>query len=147
MSSESRSVKGVMSFTDLGSFFENMGMMVRAGITATEAVDLLKEEALTDKGELAPVYAAMSEKLSYGSSLEDAMRETGAFPEYAADMVGASDYTGKLEDTLFHLSDYYRTENSMKNTFVSAVRYPVILLFMVIAVLAAMLILVFPAFT
>jgi type IV pilus assembly protein PilC len=85
--------------------------------------------------------------MDIGYSLEEAMKETGEFPKYATDMVGASEYTGRLEATLFHLSDYYRSENSMKNTFVSAIRYPAILLVMVIAVLVAMLAMVFPAFS
>ena len=146
MSSEGTKARKKLSYEDMGSFFENMGMMVKAGITTGEAIDLLKDEAKAEGGSSAYLYEAMSEKMSMGSSFEDATRETGAFPDYAVDMIGASEYTGKLEATLFHLSDYYRTENSMKNTFVSAVRYPIILLLMVIAVLAAMLGMVFPAF-
>ena len=146
MSSENSSLKRKLSYAEMGSFFENMGMMVRSGITASEAADLLKEDSGGDDRELSAVFGSMSERMSEGSSFEDAMKETGAFPSYAVDMIGASEYTGKLEDTLFHLSDYYRTEEQMKNTFISAVRYPVILLLMVIAVLAVMLFMVFPAF-
>lgn len=134
-----------MNANEMGSFFENMGMMIKAGITPSEAVDLLKEES-EDTGKSNADYEVMSRKMSEGSSLTDAMKDSKAFPDYAVDMVGASEYTGKLEGTLFHLSEYYRTEHSMRNTFVSAVRYPVILLFMVIAVLIAMLAIVFPAF-
>ncbi|MBR1780603.1 MAG: type II secretion system F family protein [Oscillospiraceae bacterium] len=147
MSSENRSGKNTLDYADLGSFFENMGMMVRAGITVSEAVDLLREETSAEDGAIAAALNAMSEQMSFGSSLADAMRACGAFPDYAVDMTEASEYTGRLEDTLFHLSDYYRAENEMRSTLISAVRYPVILLFMVIAVLVAMLALVFPAFT
>lgn len=133
-----------LGYEDLGSFFENMAMMIKAGITASEAIDLLKEESAGSS--MAGTLDLMSEQMSGGMPLGDAMKEAGVFPSYAVDMVTASEYTGRLEDTLFHLSDYYRTENQMKTTFVSAVRYPVILLFMVIAVLAVMLFMVFPAF-
>ena len=133
-----------MNANELGSFFENMGMMIKAGITPSEAIELLKEES--DAGAAHAAYGQMAEQLSSGHSLADAMRDAKAFPDYAVDMVEASEFTGKLEGTLFHLSDYYRTEHSMRNTFVSAVRYPIILLFMVIAVLIAMLAIVFPAF-
>lgn len=136
----------ILSYTELASFFENMGMMVKSGISVSEAVSLLKEETPETDKTLHAALETMTDKLSMGWPLEDAMKESGAFPSYATDMVGTSEYTGKLEATLFHLSGYYRTENSMKNTLVSAVRYPVILLFMVIAVLIAMLALVFPAF-
>ena len=134
-----------MRANEMDSFFENMGMMIKAGITPGEAVDLLKEESEA-AGEMSAAYKSMSEQMSRGSSLADAMKESAAFPDYATDMVQASEYTGKLEGTLFHLSDYYRSENAMRKTFISAVRYPIILLFMVIAVLIVMLAIVFPAF-
>ena len=145
MSSEARAKKH-MSNADMSSFFENMGMMLKAGITAGEAVDLLREEAAAQGEGMTAVFSEMSEKMAAGLPLADAMKETGAFDSYAVDMIGASEYTGKLEGTLFHLSDYYRMEQSMRQTFVSAVRYPVILLLMVIAILAVMLKMVFPAF-
>ena len=136
----------MLSNTEMGSFFENIGMMIKAGISVNEAVDLLREESEAEKPRLVKTYEKMSEDMHAGSSLEMAMKESGQFPEYAVDMIGASEYTGRLEDTLFHLAEYYRTEHSMKNIFVSAVRYPIILLVMVIAVLAAMLTMVFPVF-
>ena len=145
MTSESKNRKQ-LEYDDLSSFFENMGMMIKAGITVSEAADLLNEDSGKESAMMASALRKISEKTQVGSSLGEAIRETGVFPDYAADMITASEYTGRLEDTLFHLSDYYRTEQKMKTTFVSAVRYPVILLFMVIAVLAAMLFMVFPAF-
>ncbi|MBE6042514.1 MAG: type II secretion system F family protein [Clostridiales bacterium] len=146
MSSETKNDAKKLSYTELGSFFENMGMMVKSGISVSEAVSLLKEETPKEDQALFAALGSMSDELSMGYPLEDAMKGSGAFPDYAVDMIGTSEYTGRLEDTLFHLSGYYRTENSMKNTLTSAVRYPVILLFMVIAVLIVMLALVFPAF-
>lgn len=131
---------------EMASFFENMGMMVKAGITVNEAAGLLHEETGEELPAMHGMLTSMTEELSAGASFEDALRGTGAFPAYAADMIGAAEYTGKLEDTLFHLSDYYRSEDSMRRTLVAAVRYPVILLGMVIAVLVVMLKLVFPAF-
>ena len=116
----------MLSNTEMGSFFENIGMMIKAGISVNEAVDLLREESEAEKPRLVKTYEKMSEDMHAGSSLEMAMKESGQFPEYAVDMIGASEYTGRLEDTLFHLAEYYRTEHSMKNIFVSAVRYPII---------------------
>ena len=49
-----------MNDADMSSFFENMGMMLKAGITAGEAVDLLREEAAgEDRGQEA-VFSAMT---------------------------------------------------------------------------------------
>ena len=99
----------MLSNTEMGSFFENIGMMIKAGISVNEAVDLLREESEAEKPRLVKTYEKMSEDMHAGSSLEMAMKESGQFPEYAVDMIGASEYTGRLEDTLFHLAEYYRT--------------------------------------
>ena len=146
MSSDKKSDSGMLSYTELTSFFENMGMMIKSGISVSEAISLLREEAPSSEKALINAFDMMSDDIHMGKPFGDAMRDTGAFPDYSVDMISTSEYTGKLEDTLFHLAEYYRTENSMKTTLVSAVRYPVILLFMVIAVLIVMLTLVFPAF-
>ena len=146
MSSEKKAASAMLSYTELTSFFENMGMMIKSGISVNEAITLLMEETPESDQTLKHVFGVMSDDLNMGKPFGDSMRDTGAFPDYSVDMISTSEYTGKLEDTLFHLADYYRTENSMKTTLVSAVRYPVILLFMVIAVLVVMLVLVFPAF-
>ena len=131
---------------EMGSFFENMGMMLRAGISAQEAVGLLAEETGAEDGILSRTLTILDEKMRAGASMGDAMREAGTFPDYACDMTDSAEYTGRTENTLFHLSEYYRSENAMKKTLAAAVRYPLILLLMVAAVLLVMLKLVFPAF-
>jgi len=146
MSSETKAGSGVLSYTELTSFFENMGMMIKSGISVSEALSLLKEETPESEKSLRQAFETMSNDLYMGTPFGDAMKDAGVFPDYSVDMVSTSEYTGKLEDTLFHLADYYRAEDSMKATLVSAVRYPIILLLMVIAVLVVMLALVFPAF-
>ena len=147
MSTENNKKNRDLSYAELSSFFENMAMMLNAGITAEEAVYLLAEE--TDSKENAKLFNALEKMtgvLREGNTFEEAMQRSEVFPDYAIDMVRVAEYTGRLVDTMFHLSEYYRTEESMKKTIVSAVRYPIILLFMVIAVLIVMLTLVFPAF-
>ena len=144
LDSNDKTVK--LSYTELGSFFENMGMMVKSGISVPEAASLLMEEADPEDRAISAALESVCDGLSSGQPLGDSMRDAGAFPDYAVDMVSSAEHTGNIEKTLFHLSGYYRTENSLRNTLTSAVRYPLILLVMVIAVLALMLALVFPAF-
>ena len=146
MGAEKKGGKSVLGYAEMGSFFENMAMMIKAGITVNEAAGLLKDETEPENRLMLSTLTELNEQMSVGTSFEEAMRTCGTFPDYATDMIGAAEYTGRLEDTLFHLSEYYRSEESMRKTLISAVRYPIILLFMVIAVLAAMLKLVFPAF-
>lgn len=132
--------------TELASFFENMGMMIRSGVSVAEAMSILSDEATAASSDTASVLRDMSDGLNSGHSLSEVMRTSDTFPGYAADMTATSEYTGKLEDTLFHLSDYYTEENRMQSALMSSIRYPAALLVMVIAVLTALLLLVFPTF-
>ena len=143
----SNSSSGQLKQMELSSFFENLAMMIRAGISTEEAVGLLCEETTEESPALSAALVKIRDGLSAGSSLSEAMRSGGAFPDYATDMTAASEYAGKLEDTLFHLSDYYRSEHKFRGILITAVRYPVILMCMVLAVLVIMLTLVFPAFS
>ena len=76
----SRTVSRQLSYEELGSFFENIAMMLKAGITAEEAVDLLNEEkeggdASRRGGAIAEVTSHMAEKMAGGMSLGGAMEE------------------------------------------------------------------------
>ncbi len=131
---------------ELAAFFEDLGMMVQSGISVTEAVALMREDAAGDSTAISIALESIGDKLASGWSLAEAMGEAGVFPQYSIDLVGASEYTGRLEETLFNLSAYYSAESRMKSTLISAVRYPFVLLLMVTAVLAVLLIMVFPSF-
>lgn len=132
--------------TELASFFENMGMMVKSGIPLAEAVSILRDETDESDGAVRGALCLMTERLEAGVPFADAMRETAVFPDYASEVVGTSEYTGKLEEALFHLSSYYTSEKKMNDSLRASVRYPFVLLIMVAAVLAAMITMVFPVF-
>ena len=96
MSTENNKKSKTLSYAELSSFFENMAMMVRAGITANEAAGLLREEADPEDRIMTGTLTQLSEGLSAGQSLEEAMRAAGTFPDHAANMIGAAEYTGRL---------------------------------------------------
>ena len=110
--------KNTLAYAEMGSFFENMAMMIKAGITANEAVELLYEETKGENNALSAALKSMTDEMQAGQPLGEAMKKSGAFADYANDMINVAEYTGKLEDTLFHLSEYYRSEETMRKTFV-----------------------------
>jgi len=133
----------------ISAFFESMGLMLRSGIQVDEALGLLTEgEGGSGKaGPLESALRLMQQSTQEGSPLASAMEESGAFPDYAVSMVSAGESSGRLEDTLFRLSEYYARESSMSERLKSAVTYPAAMLCLIIAVLAVMLVMVLPAFT
>ena len=61
MGTENTVKKKLLSYGELGSFFENMAMMVKAGITTGEAVNILKDE--TDPAENGILSASLNTKI------------------------------------------------------------------------------------
>ena len=127
----------------VSAFCESMGMMLQSGITVEEALDLLRPRE--EEGELSAVINGMIDDLE-SMSLSQEMEKSGAFPEYAVCMVKAAEKTGRMESTMFHLSDYYKTEKKMTDDLRSALIYPSAMIVMIIAVLFIMLKMVLPVF-
>lgn len=138
--------KSQLTNSEISSFFDNMGVMLKAGITTEEAVQLLIEDQSGEDTLMLTCLKQMSGEMSMGTSFTDALKNTEQFPDYAVSMAEAAEYTGNLESTLYHLGEYYRNEESTARTLRAAIRYPVSLLSMIIVLLIVMLVLVFPAF-
>ena len=129
----------------VSAFCESMAMMVRAGIPVEEAVSLLRSEK-HGEGMLEHALEQMTDLIAQGSTLADAMEKAGIFPEYALRMIAVGESTGRLENVLFRLSSYYARQKSVSEKLRTAVTYPAAMLLLIIAVLAAMVTMVLPAF-
>ncbi len=129
----------------VSAFCESMAMMVQSGIQTDEAVALLQSEH-RNGGSLEQGLREIREKLEEGSSLSDAMEQTGIFPEFAVRMIAASERSGRLENVLFRLARYYAEQKTITEKLHGAVTYPAAMLVLIIAVLTAMLAIVLPAF-
>ena len=135
-----------MDLLGISAFCESLGMMVKAGIPITEAIGLMAKGS-ESKGALKDALIDMEKRIDTGSSLAQSMKETDIFPEYAVRMIEAGESTGKLEDILFRLSDYYREQNTIAKKIRSVIIYPTAMVVMIIVVLLIMLFAVLPSFS
>lgn len=126
-------------------FCENLGMMYQAGISTPEAVRLVAEDS--GKGAFANAVEAVSRHIEHGKSLSEALRETGAFPVHVVKMVEAADRAGRLEQTMFTLSDYYLEQMRLQDRLRSALIYPMVLLLLMTGVLLVLTVAVLPIFS
>ena len=83
-------------------------LLLGSGIGAAEGAFLLARE---EQGELSALLDKMGQQLEQGLPLAEAMERTGGFPEYVRVMVHIGEETGRLEETLNALANYYE-ENS-----------------------------------
>ena len=135
-------------------FCSSLGMMLHAGVPLQEAVGLFAQQNaasfLEEDASVSPALraaaAGMAEALARGDSFADAAAATGAFPAYALGVFRAAEFSGRLEEAMPRLADYYERQSRLYDRLRGAVLYPVALLLMMCVVLAVLVFGVLPLF-
>lgn len=128
----------------IGNLCMALEQLIHAGIGTADALTLLTE----DETEPAcrEILRAMAEKTDAGSSLSEAAREAGRFPGYVTTLLAVGEATGKLEDTLRSLGEYYRRRGRLQRQLRMSLTYPAVLLAVLLAVAVVLLVWVLPVF-
>lgn len=118
-------------------FCRQLSSMLNAGLPLIKSLEMLYER--TEKVKLKNTLAALFEAVQKGNSLAEAMASLGnTFPVLLVSMVKSGEMSGKLEETLIRMADYYEKEKKKKSQIKSATAYPKIVLvvcFIVVGVL------------
>lgn len=130
-----------LSRESVGMLCRELGLLLRSGVTADEGLALLHEERPEDS-----VVARLAELADSGLSLAASVRESGAFPAYAAGLIEIGGQSGRLEESLFALSDYYDSRARAARQLRDSLLYPAILLVIMLAVIVVLLAKVLPIF-
>lgn len=124
-------------------FCRQLASMLNAGLPLIKSLEMLYER--TEKPKLKNVLAALFEEVQKGNSLAEAMAAMGeAFPTLLVSMVKAGEMSGKLEDTLIRMADYYEKEKKRKGQIKSATSYPKIVIVICLIVVIVLLTSVMP---
>ena len=101
-----------LSDDELSAFSLQMALMIRSGIPAEEALRILADDADAEgeRGWLED----MAEEMSLAVPLYQALQKGGGIPRYAIDMVRVGEMTGRLDDVLYGLYEYYARENQLR---------------------------------
>ncbi|MBQ3108081.1 MAG: type II secretion system F family protein [Clostridia bacterium] len=126
---------------DLSLFCSQVALLLRSGMFLPDGMEALAEESDD------PVLTAIAEEVREKGSLAPALEKTGAFPEYLIGMVELGESSGKLEEVMTSLSEYYEREQAVRRQVKTAVLYPMVLVLMMIVVIAVLLIKVLPVFS
>lgn len=139
-------MKKTIDSLGISAFCESMAMMLQAGIQTDEAIALLIEDQEANSAmqiALGRIQTGMNE----GKAFSAAVQATGAFSNYAVQMIAAGEESGRLEPVLFQLAGYFEEQKSIRQRIHSAVVYPSVMMGLIIAVLVVMLAKVLPVFT
>lgn len=128
----------------VSAFCGAFAQMTAAGVQVEESARLLADEGA--EGPFKDACQRVYQGVSQGEKLGASMRESGAFPDLACDVVATGEETGHLEDALLALDQYYDEEGRLFAKLYTNVRHPAIILCLMTAVLAVTDVLVLPAF-
>ena len=131
-----------LSNEDISHICRSLSLLLHAGLTMADGVFLLRQEDSRHRELLQFLGAG----LDGGRSLSDTMEETGAFPPSVPAMVRIGEETGRLEEALTNLADYYDQRCHTARLLQNAVAYPGMTLALMLVVVGVLLTSVLPVF-
>lgn len=118
---------------------------IKAGIPLVDAVRILSKQAHNQNEKKA--YERLVYDLLKGENLSDAMmKQDKKFPKLLVNMVKTAEMTGDLPTILDDMAEYYTSMEQTRKQMISAMTYPVVVVFLAIGVLIFMLIYLVPQF-
>lgn len=129
---------------EVASFCSQLALLLPAGITPYEAIKLICEDTPDEKGN--EILMHLEAALKDGLSFHEALKSTSVFPEYVVSMVLLGEESGNLDIVIKKLSDYYEQQCSISATIKSAIRYPLVMICLMLVILVVLLTKILPIF-
>ena len=134
----------LLSNAEIASFCRQTALIIQAGITPAEGMDILIHDTVNLEGK--DLLEKIGNSCKLGNSFYQAIEETGVFPNYLVKLVALGEESGKLDMVLLSLAVYYERENSISESVRSAVTYPLIMIAMMFLIIMVLIIKVLPIF-
>ena len=126
-------------------FTFQLATLVKAGIPLDRALVTCSEQA--ESPDLRRLIEEIRSDVEQGSSLSEALaKHPGYFNDLYTNMVRSGQEGGVLGLVLGRLSEFSRQQRELRDSVVSALIYPIILLFIAVIIVAVMMLLVIPRF-
>lgn len=145
LGSFSLSRKG-MSKREVMQFTQQLSTLLGAGLPLDRSLQVLRELAENDR--VGRAVSEIRDRVREGGSLSDALEERhGTFSRLYINMVRAGEVGGTLDTTLLRLAEYLERSRELRDSVVSALIYPILLLLLAAGSLILLLVYVIPQFT
>ncbi len=136
---------GGVSTQDIGVLTQQLATLLGAGLPLDRALHILQDLAASEP--VARLIKSIRDQVRGGGSLSDALEaQHGVFPRLYVNMVRAGEAGGSLDVTLARLSEYLIRSKRLKDSIISALIYPALLLVLAVGSLLVLLAYVVPQF-
>ncbi len=126
------------------SFFMELYSMVSSGVNLKTALEIIiaqeQEQKFKQKFEFLDRYVVE------GNSFSDALRESGLFSAYEYISVKTGEETGRLDEVLRSLANFYSARIKQRRQLIAAISYPVVILVFSLVVVIFLMLVMIPMF-
>lgn len=118
--------------TIISNTIRTLSMLLSAGISLVDALKIVANVSNNEvyKG----AYIKISERVQKGFNIADSFEETGIFPIVVNQMISTGEATGKLDEVLMRVSDYFSGEAEQSIKSLTAAIEPLIMILLGIGV-------------
>lgn len=136
---------GGVSSQDIKVLTQQLATLLGAGLPLDRALQILQDLAASEP--VARLIKSIRDQVRGGGSLSDALEaQHGVFPRLYVNMVRAGEAGGSLDVTLARLSEYLIRSKQLRDSIISALIYPSLLLVLAVGSLLVLLAYVVPQF-
>ena len=123
-----------------------LAVLLNAGLSLDRGLQVCVDN-ITKPPALKGVFGKLRDKVRHGTALSRAMMDSdGVFPPMASAMAEAGEASGKLDESLSRLAETLDRAEALRQTVVSSLVYPALLLTVASGVILVMLLFVVPQF-
>ena len=134
-----------ISVEDLGMATRQLATLLQAGVSMVDSLSNIVEQM--EKGVVKRVYSQVKTDINEGSSLADALEKHKCFTRVYVNMVRAGEASGTLDVVLSRLADFIESQNELKSKVMSAMMYPIIMIFVGVGIMGILFTVVVPRIT
>jgi type IV pilus assembly protein PilC len=130
--------------TILADTIRTLSMMLSAGISLVDGLKIVSSVA--DNELYRRAYIKISERVQKGFSIANSFEETGIFPLIVNQMVSTGEATGKLDEVLMRVADYFAEEAQQSVKTLTAAIEPLIMIVLGIGVAFLIIAVIMPIY-
>jgi type II secretory pathway component PulF len=135
---------GLITKNVLATTIRTLSMLLSAGIPLVDALRIVANVA--ENSVFYNAYLQIAERVQKGFSIANSFEETGIFPVIVNQMVSTGEATGKLDEVLLRVSDYFATEAEQSVKSLTSAIEPLIMIVLGLGVAFLMVAVVMPIY-
>ena len=134
----------MLNNAEVASFCEQLSLLLPAGITPAEAINLMLSDTPEKEGHT--LLKQILDSLNNDCTFYEAIYATKVFPEYVTSMILLGEESGDLDIIMGKLADYYSQQCNISDSIKNAVSYPLVMICLMFFILIVLLTKILPIF-